>query len=148
MLTDMAKRKPVNGTHTASTSAPGSPERLAEYAERARLQEPVKREEDPGDPDDEARLAIGILSRKPNGMLVISRKIVIGNWSPGLAGNLTMARKRMNLSRKKLARKVGIEESVLTQIERGVHDEMNRTVRRLQSLAQALKVTVAQLVGY
>jgi transcriptional regulator with XRE-family HTH domain len=61
-----------------------------------------------------------------------------------LADNLKWYRAKIGLSQDQLARKAGITYSTLTKLESGVNQ--NPKVKTLQQLAQALEVTLDDLM--
>jgi len=61
-----------------------------------------------------------------------------------LADNVKQYRTKMGLSQDQLARKAGITYSTLTKLESGVNQ--NPKVKTLQQLAQALEVTLDDLI--
>jgi transcriptional regulator with XRE-family HTH domain len=61
-----------------------------------------------------------------------------------LADNVKQYRTKMGLSQDQLARKAGITYSTLTKLESGVNQ--NPKVKTLQQLAQALEVTLDDLM--
>ena len=61
-----------------------------------------------------------------------------------LADNIKRYRAKMSLSQDQLARKAGITYSTLTKLESGVNQ--NPKVKTLQQLAQALEVTLDELM--
>ena len=61
-----------------------------------------------------------------------------------LADNIKRYRAKMGLSQDQLARKAGITYSTLTKLESGVNS--NPKVKTLQQLAEALEVTLDELM--
>jgi len=61
-----------------------------------------------------------------------------------LSENVRKIRKRRELSQDKLAKLAGITLTTLVKIESGAND--NPTLKTLKSLADALKVTVNELI--
>lgn len=61
-----------------------------------------------------------------------------------LKENIKRYRKEKNLSQEELAKKAGITYTTLTKIESGHND--NPTVKTLQQIAQALEVTLDDLM--
>ncbi|MEO7862839.1 MAG: helix-turn-helix transcriptional regulator [Nitrospirales bacterium] len=62
-----------------------------------------------------------------------------------LSGIIKQRRTELGLSQRALAKRVGVSDAYITQLER--RERTNPSLRVLRKLAKALKTTVAELVG-
>ena len=62
-----------------------------------------------------------------------------------LSGTIKQRRTELGLSQRALAKRVGVSDAYMTQLE--TRERINPTLAVLKQLAKALQVSVAELVG-
>lgn len=62
-----------------------------------------------------------------------------------LSGTIKQRRTELGLSQRALAKRVGVSDAYITQLE--TRERINPTLAVLKQLAKALQVSVAELVG-